>query len=210
MRHMCSWSKTSSRPAIASFFGSLLSWQTIQVHYTHVRTVFVTGAQIAETCSAQGGLRDPMPPATSRRTPSRVFGEYVPCGACTALVHRDFLRGLTPEETHHTQEELRPFNELRQMERNRLADMYREKTLGQNLPEEPVHADSGRAAQVQRKPAKSKLSDLDAREPVSLSPRTGSRQHGKQKQKPRSRTGHNHKVSKKPAKAQLKKNRPSR
>jgi hypothetical protein len=112
---------------------------------------------------------------------------------------------LTPEETHHTQEELRPFNELRQMERNRLADMYRETTLGQNLPEEPVHADSGRAAQVQRKPAKSKLSGLDAREPVSLSPRTGSRQHGKQKQKPRSRTGHNHKVSKKPAKAQLKK-----
>ena len=172
MRHMCLWSKTSSRRAIASLFGSLLSWQTIQGHYTHVRMVFVTGAQIAATCSAQGGLRDPMLPATSRRTPTTVFGKYVPCEACTALVHWDFLRGLTSEETHHTQEELRPFKELRQMERNRLADMYRESSLGQNLPEEPVHADSGRAAQVQRRPAKSKLSDLDAREPVSLSPRT--------------------------------------
>ena len=134
-----------------------------------------------------------------------MFGEYVPCGACTALVHRDYLRGLTPEETHHTQEELRPFNELRQMERDRIANTYRANTLGENLPEEPVHAGSRTAAQVQQKPAKSKLSSLDAKEPVSLSPRTGSRQHGKQKQRPSSGTGHNHKVSKKPAGAQLQK-----
>ena len=36
----------------------------------------------------------------------RVFENYVPCGACTALVHRSQLQGLTPEETHHSQKEL--------------------------------------------------------------------------------------------------------
>ena len=82
---------------------------------------------------------------------------------------------------------------------------HRLRLLSVQLSNEPVNAGSRTAAPLQQKPAKSKLSSFDAKEPVSLSPRTGSRQHGKQKQKPSSGTGHNHKVSKKPAGAQLQK-----
>jgi hypothetical protein len=112
---------------------------------------------------------------------------------------------LTPEETHHTQEELRPFNEVRLMERDRIGNFNRKKTLGDILAEETVRVDYGTASQVTRKPASSKLGDLDASPPVSLSPRTRSGQHGKQKREPRSGTAQNHKVSKKPAGALMKK-----
>ena len=39
--------------------GGLLSWQTMQVLDTDVRTVSVRGVQVAETCSAEGRLQEP-------------------------------------------------------------------------------------------------------------------------------------------------------
>ena len=72
------------------------------------------------------------------------------------------MRGLTPEETHRTQEELRPFNEVRVMERDRIGNLNREKTLGEIPPEEPVRAAYGTASQVKRKPVKSKLGEFEA------------------------------------------------
>ena len=134
-----------------------------------------------------------------------MFEYYVPCGACTALVHRSQLQGLTPEETHHSQEELVAFNQFRQMQRDRIGDRAREISLGLIPPEEPVRADNGTASQVKKKPAKSKLGELGPSPPVSLSPRTGSGKDGKQKQKPRTRAARNHKVSRKPAGALTKK-----
>ena len=181
-------------------FLGLPSWQTKHVFHTDVRTVFVTGVHVAETCSAQGRLREQPSPLMPQRGPPRVFGDYVPCGACTGLVHRSQLQGLTPEETHHSKEEVVAFDQFRQMERDRIGNLNREKTLGLIPPEEPVRADYGTASQVKRKPAKSKLGELEPSPPVSLSPRTGSEKHGKQKHKPRRGTARNHKVSKKPAK----------
>jgi len=146
----------------------------------------------------------------SRRTPPRVFGDYVPCGACTGLVHRSHLQGLTPEETHHSQEELVAFDQCRQMQRDCIGDRNLEITLGLIPPEQPVRADYGTASQVKRKPAKSKLGELGPSPPVSLSPSTGSGKDGRQKQKPRTGTARNHKVSKKPAGALRKKDRQPR
>ena len=134
-----------------------------------------------------------------------MFDSYVPCGACTALVHRSQLQGLTPEETHHSKEDLVAFNQLRQMQRDRIGDRAREIALGLILPEEPVRADYGTASQVKKKPAKSKLGELGRSPPVSLSPRTVSGKDVKQKQKPRTGPARNHQISRKPAGAPTKK-----
>ena len=152
MRHMCSWSKALKMARCREHFWGIaeLAKQTCPSHgCTH--GVCHECAYCRDVLRSRS-LAERSSPAMSQRGPRRDYGDYVPCGACTGLVHRSQLQGLTPEETHHSKEELRAFDQVRQMQRDRIGDLNRETALGLIPPEAPVHAGYGMASPVKQNP----------------------------------------------------------